>query len=56
MKRYIDQYDKIILTYTKGELSAIELTSKCDKIDYDGMKHLIPFYESDISKHKFTRI
>ncbi|MCT4580817.1 MAG: hypothetical protein N4A35_05310 [Flavobacteriales bacterium] len=51
---YTDKDDSFQITYINGYLLSINLYT-ADMIDWDGLKHGIPFYEEDINLELFHK-
>lgn len=49
---YTDSNQVLLLKYIDGELVRVSVTTK-DMVLFDGLKQLIPLYETDINKQIF---
>lgn len=51
---YTDKDGRFQITYINGHLLSINIHT-ADIIDWDGLKHDIPFYEEDINSELFQK-
>lgn len=53
MNQYIGNHYTIMLTYIKGELSNVSILPVADIIDWEAIRHEIPYYEEQLDKEKY---